>query len=138
MIEAALEYAIAPSNPGGLLSRMSKIATYPLDKLIAGYLAKWLHLSGDGNADISGLTSAASQFASTGCLWVAAEAHALAGHSELKTASAEKAKASELHRQLGTKCLVDMIKPEPLWAKTPAATRKKRVQAFQSGEGDVF
>lgn len=137
LIEAALEYAIAPSDAGGLLSRMSKIASSPLDTLIAGYLAKWLNLSGDGNADISGLASAASQFASTGCLWLAAEAHALAGHSKLKTASAEKAKADKLHRQLGTKSLVDMIKPEPPWARTLAAITRMGDKAVPAASTDA-
>ncbi len=108
----------SPGNVGKLISDLSATAHSPLAKWVAGYLQAWLASDTDGQAQVSGLTDAATRFSTGGCFWLAAETHAAAARSKLKTADNQQEYADRLHRKHNTASLIDFVQPEPAWSRT--------------------
>jgi len=108
------------ASPGDVKKLLSDIKTSgsPLAKWTAGYLQSWLAAETDEKAQVGGLTDAATAFRTRGCFWLAAETHAAAGRSKLKTAKKQQELAEQLHRDHRTASLIDFVQPEPAWART--------------------
>lgn len=116
--QQALLFLGSPGNVGKLISDLNATARSPLAKWVAGYLQAWLAGDADGQAQISGLTDAATSFRTGGCFWLAAESHAAAGRSKLTTADNQQQQAEGLHRTHSTASLIDFVQPEPAWSRT--------------------
>jgi superfamily II DNA or RNA helicase len=121
MVERAVKYVKSPNDPGTLIAALDMIAVQPFEKWIAGYLQHWLARDSDSKSEVAGLASAASHFDKIGCSWLAAELSGLAGQSKLKSAAKQATISKKLHQQLGTTSLIDLVQPEPPWARTLAA-----------------
>ena len=118
----------APGDAATLISELNSVARCPLAKWAAGYLQTWLTDDSDRKTQISGLTDAASAFRASGCYWLAAETHAAAGRSNLKTAKKQQTEAEQLHRDRGTASLIEFAQPKPAWSRTLDAIASLGVQ----------
>ncbi len=111
-------YTKAPGDTGKLIADLNSVARTPFAKWAAGYLQTWLASDADSKSQVSGLIDAGGSFRAGGCSWLAAETYATAGRSKLATAKKHHELAEQLHRELGTASLLDLVKPEPPWART--------------------
>ncbi len=121
VVREAIRFRESPSSPARLAAGLDELARFPLETLLAGYLAQWFLTEEDSNFHVKNLTQSASAFESVGLDWLAAEAYALAGRSPLKTAADQAQKSGEIHARLKTASLADLIEPEPLWQQSLAA-----------------
>jgi superfamily II DNA or RNA helicase len=119
--QQGLLFLSSPGDAGKLVTDLNSTARSPLGKWIAGYLQTWLASDTDGKIPVGGLTDAATAFRTSGCFWLAAETHAAAGRSKLKTANRQQELADELHREHDTASLIDFAEPEPAWSRTLTA-----------------
>jgi hypothetical protein len=124
-VTASIAFQQSPSSPAPFASQLKELCKSPLATLLVGYFHRWLLSDDDATQQVSNLVPIAGAYKAAGLVRLAAEAAGLAGQSTLKSAAAQAEKHREIHARLGT-------------ASTPAAQRKQRVEAFQSGDGDVF
>lgn len=118
IVQQGLMFLGAPGNSGKLIADVNGRARSPLAKWTAGYLQTWLTADADLNSQIGGLIDAAKSFQASGCYWLAAETHAAASRSQLKTADKQKELAEKIHHKCGTASLINCVHPEPVWSRT--------------------
>jgi hypothetical protein len=116
--QQGLVFMKSPGNVGKLIADVNALARSPLAKWTAGYVQTWLAADAGVNSQVGGLTDAAKQFSASGCCWLAAETHAAASRSKLKTADKQQKLSEQIHRTCGTASLLDCVQPEPVWSRT--------------------
>ncbi|TWU06149.1 DEAD/DEAH box helicase [Stieleria varia] len=121
IVQFGLQFVSAPGDTTRLISNLNGKAKTPIAKWAAGYLQAWLASGGDDTSQVNGLIDAAGSLQASGCEWLAAEAYAAAGKSNLKTAEEQQKLAEQLHQSLETASLVRFVEPEPAWSRTLAA-----------------
>lgn len=117
--QQGLMFMASPGDAEKLITDLNATASLPLARWTAGYLQTWL--AADANAQISGLTDAATSLRALGCFWMAAETYAAAARTDLKSAKQQQELAEQLHRDHGTSSLIDFVQPEPTWSRTLSA-----------------
>ena len=120
-VKHAAEYQAHPTNDSVVVSSPPSTECPPWCHLTAVYLWQWLNPEEDDIARVSVLQKATTQYRDLGFYWLAAEAAAAASKLESKQATKLAQQAVQAHKELGTASLMQLIAPEPIWARTLSA-----------------
>jgi hypothetical protein len=90
----------------------------PWCHLTAVYLWQWLNAEEDEIALSSVLQKAAKKYREIGFHWLAAEAAAAASKLNAKQEDKLAQQAARAHQELGTVSLMQLIAPQPIWARS--------------------
>jgi superfamily II DNA or RNA helicase len=122
IFESAIAFQLVPTDTADFITDLQTQAIDPLTGLFVGYISGWLLTQDDIGDPVAGLAASASSYRKLGFDWLAAEAMGLAGRGRPEATAAEKLEgASDIHSQLKTKSLIEMLKPEPAWQRALTA-----------------
>ncbi len=114
----AVEYQALPNGDAFVVENPASSSCPPWCHLTAVYLWQWLNPEENDIALVTVLQKAATDYRTLGFAWLAAEAAAAASKLASKQATKLADEADQAHRQLGTVSLMQLIAPEPVWARS--------------------